>query len=77
MSFTRAGSTPSTEKEVALTREAPVKLIPFLVPWSRAVWTASSMVAFRASSTTTWSTRWIPPRRSRPSLILPGWPFTS
>ncbi len=77
MSFTRAGSTPSTEKEVAFTRAAPPKTIPFRVAWSRVVETASSMVAFKASSTTTCRTRCIPPRRSRPSLILPGRPFVS
>ncbi len=72
MSLTRAGSTPSTANDVESMRCADAKTMPLRVAWSRAVCTASSMVAFRASSVTTWSTRWIPPFRSRPSLILPG-----
>jgi hypothetical protein len=53
MSFTRAGSTPSTENEVGVTRCAPAKTIPLRVAWSRMVATASSVVALSASSTTT------------------------
>ncbi len=37
MSFTRAGSTPSTEKEVGFTRWAPANTMPLRVAWSRAV----------------------------------------
>ena len=77
MSFTRAGSVPSTEKDVGETRWTAPNWIPLRVAWSRAVVTASSTVALSASSTTTWSTRWMPPRRSRPRWILPGTPSLS
>ena len=74
MSLTRAGSIPSTENEVGEVRCTDATWMPLRVAWSRAVLTASSTVALSASSTTTCSTRWIPPRRSRPRWILPGRP---
>ena len=77
MSLTRAGSVPSTEKDFGETRWTAPTWIPLRVAWSRAVVTASSTVALSASSTTTWSTRWMPPRRSRPRWILPGTPSLS
>ncbi len=77
MSFTRAGSTPSTANDVVFVRVALAKTMAFRLAWSRVVCTESSMVAFKASSMTTWRTRCIPPRRSRPRRILPAWPFQS
>ena len=74
MSFTRAGSVPSTLKDFGDTRWTFPIWMPLRVAWSRAVATASSTVALSASSTTTCSTRWMPPRRSRPRWILPGVP---
>ncbi len=73
MSLTRAGSMPSTAKPVGEVRCTDATWMPLRVAWSRVVLTASSVVALSASSTTTCSTRWIPPRRSRPRWILPGW----
>jgi hypothetical protein len=77
MSFTRAGSTPEVANDVVFTRCTDAKVMPARAPCSRTVATASSTVALSASSVTTCMTRCMPPRRSRPSRILPGWPSRS